>query len=128
MGINLEYGYKKLNVGTRLSYFGKTKILGYGQDGLGINPTVPTDDESRNVADSYLYNGKWVTDIYLSYSITKNINLNLGADNLFNIHPDLGAVKGAKWWAFNNETGGPWDAVQMGGNGLRLFGKLGLTF
>lgn len=128
MGINLEYGYKKLNVGTRLSYFGKTKILGYGQDGLGINPTIPTDDESRNVADSYLYNGKWVTDIYLSYSITKNINLNLGADNLFNIHPDLGAVSGAKWWAFNNETGGPWDAVQMGGNGLRLFGKLGLTF
>jgi iron complex outermembrane receptor protein len=52
----------------------------------------------------------------------------VGADNLFNVHHYLGAVASAKYWAFNNETGGPWDAVQMGGNGFQFFARLGLTF
>ncbi|MBK8405382.1 MAG: TonB-dependent receptor [Saprospiraceae bacterium] len=128
LGFNLEYGYKKLGIGTRLTYFGKIKILGYGEDGLGIAPQVPNDDNTGYLPDEYIYNSKWVTDIYASCQITKNLNINVGVDNLLNIHPDLGAVKGAKWWAFNNETGGPWDAVQMGGNGMRMFARLGFVF
>ncbi len=38
--IGLEYGIHKLSFGTRFTYYGKTTILGYGEDGLGINPTV----------------------------------------------------------------------------------------
>jgi hypothetical protein len=33
----------------------------------------------------------------------------------------------ARGWAFNNETGGPWDAVQMGFNGMRVFARLGIS-
>lgn len=128
LGFNLEYGYKKFGIGTRLTYFGKIKILGYGEDGLGIAPQVPNDDNTAYLPDEYLYSAKWVNDIYASYQITKNLNVNLGVDNLLNVHPDLGAVNGAKWWAFNNETGGPWDAVQMGGNGMRMFARLGFVF
>ena len=51
-----------------------------------------------------------------------------GVDNLLNVHPDLGVAPGAKGWAFNNETGGPWDAVQMGGNGMRFFLRIGFQF
>lgn len=127
--LNLEYGIKKFMVGTRFTYFGEVTILGYGEDGLGIDPMVPTDaDPYTYVPDKYPYSGKMVTDLYVGYKFSKNINLNIGADNLFNVHPDLGAVQSAKYWAFNNETGGPWDAVQMGGNGLQLFARLGLTF
>jgi len=47
---------------------------------------------------------------------------------LFNVHPALGAVPNARYEAMDNESGGPWDSVQMGFNGLRLFGKLVLNF
>jgi len=37
-------------------------------------------------------------------------------------------VQSAKYWAFNNEPGGPWDAVQMGSNGIRLFARAAFNF
>lgn len=121
---NFEYGMKKLTLGTRLTYFGKVVILGYGQDGLGINPTVPLDNGSGDVPDQYNYSGKLVSDLYLSYPLGNKFTLFGGIDNLFNTHPDFGVAKGAKDWAYNNETGGPWDAVQMGTNGRRLFVRI----
>ncbi|TAG14668.1 MAG: TonB-dependent receptor, partial [Sphingobacteriia bacterium] len=124
---NFEYGYSKLTVGTRFTYFGKIDLLGYGEDGLGINPQVPSDaDPSKYVPDQYIYNGKFVTDLYLGYKINSKLSLFGGVDNLLNVHPDLGVAPGAKGWAFNTETGGPWDAVQMGGNGMRFFMRVGL--
>ena len=45
-----------------------------------------------------------------------------------NVHPDLGVDPAAKYWAFNNETGGPWEAVQMDANGRRLFVRLAFNF
>ncbi|ANE51299.1 TonB-dependent receptor [Flavisolibacter tropicus] len=125
---NAEYGWKQWALGTRLSYFGKVEILGYGEDGLGINPQVPTDlDPNVHVPDAYDYGGKLVTDLYASFTY-KHFTLHAGADNLFNIHPDLGVAPGAKGWAYNNEPAGPFDAVQMGGNGRRLFVRLALAF
>ncbi|HET9430687.1 MAG TPA: hypothetical protein VFO70_05895, partial [Chitinophagaceae bacterium] len=126
--INLEYGISNLTVGTRLTYFGKVVLLGYGQDGLGINPTVPLDNGTGDVPDQYNYGGKLVNDLYVGYTFNKNFSLFAGADNLFNNHPDFGVVKGAKDWAYNTETGGAWDAVQMGANGRRLFVRLGFNF
>ena len=125
---NLEYGCHKATAGIRLTYFGSVTILGYGQDGLGINPTVPLDNGGGDVPDRYNYSGKLVSDIYASYQLSKNFTLLGGADNLFNLHPDFGVAKGAKDWAYNNETGGPWDAVQMGGNGRRLFIRIAFSF
>jgi iron complex outermembrane receptor protein len=125
---NFEYGMEKLTVGTRLTYFGKVVILGYGEDGLGISPTVPLDNGSGNVADQYNYSGKLVSDLYISYPLCKKLTAYTGIDNLFNIHPDFGVAKGAKDWAYNNETGGPWDAVQMGSNGRRLFLRVAFNF
>jgi iron complex outermembrane receptor protein len=129
MALNLEYGINKFTVGARLTYFGKITLLGYGEDGLGINPQVPTDaDPNVYVKDEYNYKAKFTTDIYFSYKLCRSTSLYVGADNILNTHPDLGVAPGAKGWAFNNETGGPWDAVQMGGNGLRLFARVGFNF
>lgn len=126
---NLEYGINNFTVGTRLTYFGKVVLLGYGEDGLGIDPKVPSDaDANVKVADQYNYGGKLVTDLYFNYKFNNKISFSWGLDNLFNIHPDLGINPAARGWAFNNETGGPWDAVQMGGNGTRLFARLGFSF
>jgi len=125
---NLEYGHQELTVGTRFTYFGEVTLLGYGQDGLGINPMVPLDNGSGDVPDRYNYSGKLVADLYASYQLNKNFTIYIGADNLLNVHPDFGVVKGAKDWAYNTETGGAWDAVQMGFNGRRLFARLAFSF
>lgn len=126
--LNLEYGHQELTVGTRFTYFGEVVLLGYVQDGLGINPMVPLDKGIGDVPDRYNYSGKLVTDIYASYQVNKNLTVYIGADNLLNVHPDFGVVKGAKDWAYNTETGGAWDAVQMGFNGRRLFARIGFSF
>jgi len=119
----IEYGIKKFTVGTHLTYFGKVELMGYsdGTVPLDANPTVM-------VPENFVYNGKLVTDVYVGYKLFKKATLNVGIDNLFNIHPDLGIVKGANSLAYDGEAGGPWDAVQMGTNGLRLFSKLSFNF
>ena len=126
--MNFEYGHDKLTLGTRLTYFGKVVLLGYGEDGLGIQPTVPLDNGSGSVPDQYNYRGKLVTDLYASYPLNKKLTLFGGIDNIFNTHPDFGVVDGAKDWAYNTETGGAWDAVQMGVNGRRYFLRVGFNF
>jgi iron complex outermembrane recepter protein len=126
--LNLEYGVGKFSVGTRATLFGKVTLLGYGEDGSGVNPTVPKDDGSGSLKDEYVYNTKIVNDLFVTYNIGKGIKLFAGCDNLLNQHPDIAVVKGAEGWAFNCETGGPWDSVQMGGNGRRLFARLAMNF
>jgi iron complex outermembrane recepter protein len=91
----------------------------------GINPQVPSDaDPNVLLPEEFLFKSKMTTDIFVSYKILKKATLIVGADNLFNIHPNLGVNPLAKGWAGNNESGGPWDAVQMGFNGRRLFARL----
>ena len=75
----------------------------------------------RGRGDSY--------ETYLSYKISKNFTWILGADNIFNVLPDLSATAGAKnaSWG-DSESGGPFDAVQMGYNGTRIFTKVAVHF
>ena len=127
-GVNLEYTSNNFTVGARATHFGEVTLLGYGEDGLGINPMVPLDNGTGYVDDKYVYGGKTPLDIYFSYKLTKAVSLFVGCDNILNVHPDLGVAPGAKGWAYNNETGGPWDAVQMGGNGRRLFARVVFNF
>ncbi len=128
LAFNFEYGCGPFSVGTRFTYFGKVVLLGFGEDGLGIAPVVPLDNGTGYVSDRFNYAGKLVSDLYFSYKFKKHFTLFTGADNIFNIHPDFGVVRGAKDWAYNTETGGAWDAVQMGTNGRRYFIRLGFDF
>lgn len=133
--LSLEYNFNKFGVGAHLTYFGKIKLMGFGDstpdnpNSTGINPMVPTDaDPSVYVPEVFDFKGKLVTDIFASYRITKKISVFAGVDNLFNVHPNLGVNQLAKGWFGDNESGGPWDSVQMGFNGLRMFGKVSFNF
>ena len=128
-----DYTHGKFGAGAHLTYFGKITLLGFGAatddnpNQTGINPQVPTDaNQSVLVPEDFNFGGKVVTDIYCSWKFSKKVSVFVGADNLFNVHPDLGVNPLAKGWADDNESGGPWDSVQMGFNGLRLFGKVAL--
>ncbi|MEP7164659.1 MAG: TonB-dependent receptor [Ferruginibacter sp.] len=133
--LSLEYNYKKFGVGTHLTYFGKIKLLGFGSstasnpNSTGINPEVPSDaDENILVPETFNFKGKLTTDVFVSYSFCKQVSIFIGADNVLNVHPDLGVNPLAKGWFGDNESGGPWDSVQMGFNGRRLFTKLSFNF
>ena len=128
-GLNFEYGVKKFAAGVRFTYFGKVSFLGSGSGSSFDYPVIPTDaDPNVFVKEDYIYNGKITSDIYASYAISKNVSFYAGADNVLNVHPDLGVIQAAKNWAFSTQSGGPWDAVQMGENGRRLFVRLAFHF
>jgi iron complex outermembrane receptor protein len=136
--LGFDFTHNKLGAGVHLTYYGKIVLLGFGDGSSpsgdnpnysGINPQVPSDaDPNVYVPERFEYNTKVTTDIYASWKFSKKVTLFVGADNVFNVHPNLGVNQLAKGWAGDNESGGPWDSVQMGFNGRRLFGKLAFSF
>lgn len=148
--LTLNYNMKRLGFGTHVNYFGNMKSLGFGWTGLasaagtggpgdpaisgsftGIDPYVDIDgfnDQINVVKEIFNYKAKVTVDLFVSYKFCKKMSLFVGADNVFNIHPNFAAVQVARYEAFDNEAGGPWESVQMGFNGRRLFTKLAFNF
>ena len=134
LNLTLQYGHNKWGTGFHFTYFGKITLLGYGDGSSGdfsngfqhgdVLAYVPADADGSPVRDQYIYSGKLVSDWFASYKFSRVITGYIGIDNLFNVHPDYGYVKAAAGWDYNNETGGAWDAVQMGFNGMRMFARL----
>lgn len=141
--LSFEYGINKFSVGTRFTYFGTVKELGYGEASAPANASDPffpyvaldSDPSGKTVVpEIFVFNPKVTTDIYATIKFSKKLSWYLGIDNIFNVHPDEAAVKGSVD-PYNNSSsfgdgnsGGPFDAVQMGFNGRRLFTKLKFTF
>jgi iron complex outermembrane receptor protein len=150
LALNLDYSINKFGIGIRLTHYGKMETKGFGWTGLasaagtggpgdpdisgsftGIDPYVDIDgfaDQIHVVPEIFVYSGKITTDIFFSYAFSKKISLFIGADNLFNVHPDYAAVPNARYESFDNEMGGAWESVQMGFNGRKLFSKLVFNF
>jgi iron complex outermembrane receptor protein len=143
----LEYSIQKFAVGAHLNYFGKVVTQGFGyaslpgaapggpgsagisDQGLGWDPYVETDNGESVVPENFVHHGKFTTDAYVSYKVSKNLVWYAGVDNIFNVHPDLSMVPNARnESAYDSESGGPFDSLQMGFNGLRLFSKLSFNF
>jgi iron complex outermembrane recepter protein len=137
--LGLEYGVSKFAIGTHITYFGGLKELGFGETSAPANapdqyfPYVELDNGSGAVPEIFDFKPKVTTDIYASYRVSKAATWTLGVDNLFNVHPNRAIVPGSvnPYGASSfgdSESGGPFEAVQMGFNGLRLFTKLTLNF
>ncbi|QQS28316.1 MAG: TonB-dependent receptor [Sphingobacteriales bacterium] len=101
MNLTLDYKIKRFNANLRFVHFAKVEL----EDWIG---TVD------------VYDPRVTTDITLGYSITNNFNLTIGGANIFNAYPTTQDTE--------TETGGLWDAVQMGFSGSLYFAKLGFKF
>jgi iron complex outermembrane recepter protein len=145
--VSVDYNINKFGVGTHLTYFGTLTTQGFGysslpgatpggpgsagisDQGLGYDPYVTTDDGKSVVPENFVFHGKVVSDLYASYKFSKHIVWYLGADNIFNVHPDESVVPNARLAsADDSESGGPFDSVQMGFDGRHLFTKLVFNF
>ena len=102
MHFNVEYATQKLNVNLRANYFGAINLINYS-------------------VEEYTYSPKTTLDASIGYDITSNMHLTIGGTNLLNTYPD-------DTDPYETETGGAWDAVQMGFNGLFMYTKLGFKF
>lgn len=138
--LNLEYGLDKFAIGTRFTYFGDVKELGFGEANAPANapdpffPYVALDNGGAVVPEIFDFKPKVTTDLYLSYKINKAVSWTVGVDNLFNVHPDVAIVPGSAnptngSSSFgDSESGGPFEAVQMGFNGRRIFTRFVFHF
>jgi iron complex outermembrane receptor protein len=140
LNLGLEYGINKFTFGTRFTYFGTVKELGFGDTSAPANapdpffPYVQLDNGGGPVPEIFVFSPKVTTDIYASLKLGKQIYWTVGVDNLFNVHPDEDIVKGSVsptsgTSSFgDSNSGGPFESVQMGFNGTRIYTKLKLTF
>lgn len=69
--LGLNWQVADWDVGLRATRYGKVKILNDSASGI---------DET--------FSAKWITDIDVTYALTDNIRVSLGADNVFNVYPD----------------------------------------
>jgi iron complex outermembrane recepter protein len=102
-----RYTFKQLTALVRANYYGKVKL----------RPNNPANDED--------FGAKTLFDVDLGFQITKNLQLGVGADNVFNTFPD-------KQQKDANISLGRFiysrNVSQFGLNGGFYYGKLELTF
>ncbi|MGK0420887.1 MAG: iron complex outermembrane receptor protein [Polaribacter sp.] len=114
LGIN--YQYKKLKTVLNFTRFSSVKLIDWQ-----ITEEISNFNNSeaeRLAAATDMYQPKITTDIHFSYQINTLINLQLGANNLLNIYP-------TKQHSYT-DSGGLWDATQMGTNGSFYYTKFSL--
>jgi iron complex outermembrane receptor protein len=97
IGLTLEHGYGRLQTMLRLVRFGEVVLIDW----------LDTED---------VYEPKVTTDLSFTYRISDNASLTFGGSNLFNVYPTQQDTE--------TETGGLWDAVQMGFSGAFYFARL----
>ncbi|WP_336688122.1 TonB-dependent receptor [Chryseobacterium bernardetii] len=102
--LGLTYGIGKFSFLVRNTYFGKVIRDGY-----------PFGEVQE-------FGPKVVTDISVGYDITKNINFTVGANNVFDVFPDLQIYKNSYYGVFK------YAPVQMGTLGSYFFGRLNFNF
>jgi iron complex outermembrane recepter protein len=132
--LSTQYNCDKLGFGIAFTSFGAIKILGFGAETAenpyygGINPQVYTDNGGTLIPEVANYKMKVVADAFVSYKFCNALSVFVGVDNFLNAHPNFTADPLAKQGANGNETGGPWESVQMGYNGRKIFTKLAINF
>jgi iron complex outermembrane receptor protein len=100
----LNYDIKKFSVLLRNTYFGE----------------VTRDGFPFGVAQKHA--GKVVTDLTASYKISPKILFTLGANNLFDVFPDLQVYENSYFGVFK------YAPVQMGTTGAYFFGRISCNF
>jgi len=107
--------WNDFNFYLRNTYYGKV----YGADIVDANfDGVILPNEHQLITD------KIITDLSIGYDISKNFNLTLGANNLFDIYPtrNIAASSNNDQFVYSRST------AQFGQNGRYVFSKLTVSF
>ncbi|GFM79951.1 ligand-gated channel [Pseudomonas cichorii] len=102
LGVNWQV--EDFDIGLRNTRYGKVKLLGSG---------TTVDQE---------FSAKWITDLDVTYGLTDNVRVTLGAENLFNVYPDKHTV--------NDVSGGSYYSTisPFGSYGAYYYTRLSIDF
>lgn len=105
--INLSFDYtvNRFNVLLRITRFSGVKLINFNFD--EHNPDI--------------YKPRHTVDLTLGYKINNNFNVAVGGVNILDTYPSIHDPG-------LSESGGMWDAVQMGFDGAFYFAKIGYRF
>ncbi len=114
--VGLNYDFKKFKSSINFTRFSEIKLIDWqlSQDLSNFN----NSEQERLEAATDIYQPKITTDLHVSYQLNTKINAQLGVNNLFNIYP-------TEQNSFT-DSGGLWDATQMGTNGSFYYTKLNI--
>lgn len=105
VALSFDYTINRFNAFLRVTRFSGVELIDFNFD----------------VNDPDIYDARHTVDLTLGFNISDKVNLAIGGANILDTYPsiqDSGLT----------ETGGMWDAVQMGHGGAFYFAKLGLKF
>ncbi|PQJ23552.1 TonB-dependent receptor [Tenacibaculum sp. SG-28] len=116
--LNLGYETDKYAINTTLTRFSSLALI----DWQIYRPLSDFNNSEKDWLEAALdkYAAKYTLDTHLSYKLSKLFTVQIGANNLFNAYP---TEQGP-----NTDSGGIWDAVQMGSNGAFYYSKLLFSF
>ncbi|QDO95028.1 TonB-dependent receptor [Formosa sediminum] len=118
-GLNLGYSVSKFNANVALTQFSEVKLQDF--QWVDSPPVTFEEADALKLVATDTYKAKLIVDLSLGYAFTENINLTLGANNLFNTYP----TPQFDGWS---DQGGLADSVQMGSDGRYIFTRLGFSF
>lgn len=96
MTLSVDHVINKFRTSLRFVYFGEIRLIDW----------LDTED---------VYEAKMTTDLSFAYNFTDNLTIILGGANIFDVYPSEQDTE--------TETGGLWDAVQMGFSGRFIYSK-----
>ncbi len=114
---NLNYDRKWFSTNVTITRFSEVELLDFQ---TFEDPADYGGFANQIIAATDTYTAKIVTDLNLGFTLSENIKLNVGSNNLFNIYPD----QQDDW----TEGGGYWDAVQMGFGGSFYYARVNYNF
>ncbi|MCS6968302.1 MAG: TonB-dependent receptor [Cytophagales bacterium] len=101
---SVAYQWNKLTATVRINYFG---------------PVTAWEKPANQPHRSQTFSGKTLTDVVLSYNLTKNITISAGGNNIFDVYPDRVFSNYASY--FNGQTPFTRNANQFGFNGAYYY-------
>jgi iron complex outermembrane receptor protein len=112
----VHYQHKRLRTSLNFTRFSRVQLIDWQitQELSNFN----NSESERLDAATDTYQPKLTTDLHFSYQLNTLINLQIGANNLFNTYP-------TKQDSYT-DSGGLWDATQMGTNGSFYYTKLNI--
>lgn len=114
--LSVNYEYKKIKTSLNFTRFSEIKLIDW-QINQGIANFNNSELERLEVSTD-IYEPRITTDFHFSYQLNKITNFQFGVNNLLNIYP-------TRQNDFT-DSGGLWDATQMGTNGSFYYTKLNL--
>lgn len=142
INVALTYDWKKWSVMLRNVRYGEVAAVATGADGwsqaridaltpgykVRLSPPIPGSPAGNQVV-TQTFDAKWITDLDLTYRITRKLSVAIGANNLFAVYPTKNIASTSAFLGADNAGIFPYNGISPWGfNGTFWYGKLNVAF